>query len=527
MVSINPLNWFKGKVVSSTNLTNPFAYSDNSSFPSLKNSFFNGDKFFDGFGATNVQITDYWTLRARSEQLFNENIYARGLIRRLVTNVVHTGLSPAPCPLGNILGLGEEYINEWSELVSQRFALWANNPLLCDNREINTFSELQIAAYQEALVSGDVLVIVRQSPVTHLPKIDLISGGMIRTPFGSKINLRKGNRIIHGVEIDSRGRHVAYWVDNEEIGSKRIPAYGEKSGRRIAWLLYGGDKRLHQVRGQPILSLALQSLKEIDRYRDSAQRKAVVNSIIAMFVTKSEDRPSSMGVGLASNQSSTALVQDGSCNSRAFNISSYSPGHCVEVLEQGENIVFSGGDGTDINFGEFEKTILQPIGWCYETPPEILLMSFSSNYSASQAAIQEHKTFLKKMWRLLSYGFCNHIYNEFLISESLLGKIDMPGFKGSWKGCKNYDIFGAWTQVDWNGTVKPSTDMLKQVKASVSLIEAGLSTHQIEAMNLNGTNYIKNMQTLKRENYLKAEALRPLAEFKEEFGVNEEVNIQD
>jgi hypothetical protein len=52
-----------------------------------------GDKFAGGFGATKVFTPDYWTLRQRSEQLFHENLYARGLIRRLVTNEINTGLT--------------------------------------------------------------------------------------------------------------------------------------------------------------------------------------------------------------------------------------------------------------------------------------------------------------------------------------------------------------------------------------------------------------------------------------------------
>lgn len=49
---------------------------------------FNGEKFPGGFGITNIFTTDYWTLRVRSEQLFKDNLYAKGLIRRLITNEI-------------------------------------------------------------------------------------------------------------------------------------------------------------------------------------------------------------------------------------------------------------------------------------------------------------------------------------------------------------------------------------------------------------------------------------------------------
>jgi hypothetical protein len=49
-------------------------------------SFDDGSKFAGGFGVTELLLADYWTLRQRSSQLFEQNLYARGLIRRLVTN---------------------------------------------------------------------------------------------------------------------------------------------------------------------------------------------------------------------------------------------------------------------------------------------------------------------------------------------------------------------------------------------------------------------------------------------------------
>ena len=68
-------------------------------------SAFNGEKFFGGLGSDEIQIVDYWVLRRRSAQLFNENLYARGLIRRLVTNEINKGLRPIVEPAEKILGL--------------------------------------------------------------------------------------------------------------------------------------------------------------------------------------------------------------------------------------------------------------------------------------------------------------------------------------------------------------------------------------------------------------------------------------
>ena len=528
MVSLNPLNWFKkdhaGDPVAVDNL-DPFAYSGQTAFSPWENSIFDGGKFAGGFGPTQIQATDYWTLRARSSQLFNENLYARGIIRRLVTNEINTGLTPEACPDEEIIGVQEDSLNEWSETVENRFAIWGKNPELCDWKHRSTFGSIQRAARAEALISGDVLVVVRQSQRTRLPMVQLVSGDQVQTPLSGDYNLRKGHEIRHGVEFDAVGRVAAHWIKQTDGTCKRIPAFGEKSGRRISWLVYGTDKRLDDVRGQPILSIVLQSLKEVDRYRDSAQRKAVINSILALFIKKTEDKPGTLPMTGGAVRKDSATVTDSDGGKRQFNIASQIPGLVMEELQTGEEPVLKGGEGTDVNFGTFEEAIIQAVAWANEIPPEILKLAFSNNYAASQAAINEFKIYLNKVWSDWGETFCTPIYVEWLLSETLIQKVAAPGLLESWRNPQEYDIFGAWIYTEWYGSIKPSTDMLKQAKGSKMLIEEGWSTNARESRITTGTKFSKNIKRLKRENELKVEAARPMAEFRAEFGDDEADNI--
>jgi capsid protein len=245
------------------------------SSPVIRFTDWNGEKFPGGYGATDLILPDYWTLRARSAELYRKNLYARGVIRRLITNELNTGLHLEATPEEALLGVAEDSLADWSENVENRFAIWGKDPFVCDFAEARTFGALQAAARLEAFVCGDVLVVLRQDPRTGLPRVQLISGSSVQTPLGAKPP--PGSQIVHGVEIDSLGRQVAYWITQKDGTAKRLPAFGEKSGRRLAWLVYGCDKRLDEVRGEPLLAIVLQSLKEIDRYRDSTQRKATIN----------------------------------------------------------------------------------------------------------------------------------------------------------------------------------------------------------------------------------------------------------
>jgi len=496
----------------------PAAYAGQTYSSPWENSIFDGGKFAGGFGETQIQDVDYWTLRARSAQLFNENMYARGIIRRLVTNEINTGLTPEACPDEDIIGVAEDSLNEWTEAVENRFGIWGKQPNLCDWKKRSTFGAIQRDARAEALICGDVLVVIRQSQQTGLPMVQLVSGSKVRTPIGDNGSLRKGHKIRHGVEMDALGRVVAHWVNQDAGGSKRLPANGGKSGRKISWLVYGTDKRLDDIRGQPLLSIVLQSLKEIDRYRDATTRKAVINSIMAMFIKKSEDKMGTLPVTGGAVRRDQAVVTENDGTTRTFNAASHIPGVIMEELQTGEEPVLLGGQGTDVNFGTFEEAIIQGVAWTLEIPPEVLRLSFSNNYSASQAAINEFKIAINRTWGDFGETFCTPIYVDWLISETLLQKIAAPGLLQAWRTPNEYDIFGAWTATDWYGSIKPSTDMLKQAKGSKILTEEGWSTNAREARITTGTKFSKNIKKLKRENELKVEAARPIAEFKKEFG---------
>lgn len=500
---------------------NPVAYAGQTSPSPWENSLYDGSKFFGGFGDTQIYDVDYWTLRKRSAQLFKENLYARGLIRRFITNEINTGLTPECCPDEQIIGVEEDSLNDWTEIVENRHSIWAKNPKLCDFKQQNTFGALQRIAKTEAYIEGDILVVLRQSPRYKLPQVQLISGSLIQTPLAaSNAKLRPGHEIKHGVELNALGRMVAFHVRQKDGDYKRIPAYGEKSGRKLAWLVYGTDKRMDDVRGEPLLSIILQSLKEIDRYRDSAQRKAVVNSILAMYIKKTENKMSSLPVTGSAVRKDAGTVTDGDGGTRTYNLANHIPGVVYEELQQGEEPVGFSSQGTDVNFPVFEEAVINAVAWANETPPEILRLAFSNNYSASQAAINEYKIFLNMRWAQWGEEFCTPVHCDWLLSEVLLQKIDAPGLLEAWRTPSDYDVYGAWTAVDWYGSIKPSTDMFKQMKGSKMLLEEGLSTHAREARVTTGTKYTKNIKRLKRENELKVEAMRPLAEFKAEFGMD-------
>lgn len=473
--------------------------------PAVRDTIWTGDKFPGGYGATDLSTTDYWTLRKRSAQLFKQVPYARGLIRRMITNEINTGLHLECLPQEKILGRAEDSLADWAEDVELRFALWGADPWLCDHAEQSTFGALQAQVRLEALIDGDVLVVNRQYQPTGLPRIQLVSGGAVRTPYG-RVNLRAGHKICHGVELDAQRRQVAYWVLQDDNTFKRLPAYGEKSGRRLAWLVYGTDKRLDDVRGEPLLSLVMQSIREIDRYRDSIQRKALILSMLAAFIKKGEDKPGTMPITGGAVRRSIETTTDTAGRRRQFRNAEMMPGLFIEELQQGEEPVAFQSNGTYEKFGEFEAAILQAIAWAFGMPPEILTLSFRNNYSASQAAINEYKMLLNMIRSWFGANFCTPIYQEWLIASALSRKIEAPELLESWRDSAAYDVYGAWTACDWNGQIKPAVDLSKLVAGYAQMVAEGAITRDRMARELTGMKFSQVIKQLKRENALLADA---------------------
>jgi lambda family phage portal protein len=480
----------------------------------LQQKVWDGEKFPGGYGATNLLAEDYWTLRARSVELFETNLYARGLIRRLITNEINTGLHLECEPSEKVLGKEEDDLADWAEDVENRFELWGNSAELCDHSELLTFWGLQRAARMEALISGDVLVVMRQDARTGLPRMQLLSGACVQTPFDVKPQGK--NKIKHGVELDTLGRQVAYWTYQEDADGnrtpKRIPAVGEKSGRRLAWLVYGTEHRLDDVRGKPLLALILQALKELDRYKDAVLRKAVINSILAMFISKEVAAPGTrpMAAGAVLAEGYTDTSNGGS--PRVYNFAGHTPGLVLDELQVGEKPHAFQSNIASERFGEFEKAVLSTIAWANEIPPESFVLSFDSNYSASQAATNEFKMYLNKVRTEFGFAFCQPIYVEWLLSQLLSDRIEADGLIDAWGDWKKYDIFGAWTQADWSGAIKPAIDQAKLVRAAAEAIDAGLTTRARMAREIFGMKASRVLQRLVRENAALALARKPLLE---------------
>ena len=476
---------------------------------------FDGEKFPGGFGATRQYVfTDYWTLRERSSQLFKENPYCKGLIRRLVRNEINTGLNLEASPIADVLNIPEEEAQSWGDEQEINFKLYSDDPAVVDHRKQWTLGDIGAEVRKTSLIAGDILIVWRINRKTGLPAIELIDGQHVQTPLTKKP--REGNRIIHGVEIDPNGRHVAYWVTVDKAGqqefifeSKRIPVFSEKGNRRIAKMIYGtDDRKLDEVRGIPILAAVLYMMKELDRYRDSEQRAATVNSLLPLFIQKSKTiGPGTQPMGQGAIREDIVQVTQTDGTQRKYNFSQMLPGTVMDELAEGEEPVSFNTQRPNVNYTKFEETILNVLAWTNEIPPEIMRQIFQNNFSASRQADTEFRLYLK--WRVWKFGndFYNEVYKEFIIQSVLLGQIQASGLLEAWRDPAKYKELGAWLFSEWSGVSRPSVDIKKDVEAHDLLDQKEWITNDMAARKFAGISYDTVLKKRKREQEMRKRIL--------------------
>ena len=510
------MGWFKNlfaKAAPEDNLTRIAMNALGNENPHTHFGTWTGETMDGGYGTTQITTDDYWTLRERSVELWKTNLYARGIIRRFVTNVISSGLKLEAIPEALILGIPRDNLEDWSEETETRFELWADQAILCDFYGKHSFDELQQIAYAESLISGDVLIRLRIGKRSSLPMIEIVTGGLVQTPpFHTE--LKKGHRIDEGVEYDARNIEVAFYiVQANGTTYDRIEKYGKKSNRLQAWLMHGTDNRFGDSRGQPFLAVLLQSIKELMRYKDSAQRKAIINSFVTMFIKKEQQLMSTKPMSGGATRNDSSVVTDSNGDKRKFNIANMGAGIVMEELQVGETPVAFGHDGTDINFPLFEKTMLDAWAWCLEAPPTVMKMSFTANYSASQAEINEFNMYLEKRRGLFGKQFTGHVYADWLWHSVNLGVIEARGFvKASLNIFKEHDVYGSWIKATWLGAMKPSSDQVKLVKSLETAVDRMWMTNDRAARVYNGSKFSRNVARAKRENEKIVEAKQPIVD---------------
>lgn len=444
-----------------------------------------------------------YTLRQRSRSLMMSAPIAASAIKTNRTNIVGVGLKARPTVDREVLGISESEAKAWNKKAQREFELWAKSKH-CDSTKINNFYEMQQIACISWLMNGDAVALIQYSDAeaAFMPyglRIHLIESDKVCNPYssGNYVNLQQidentHNRIFNGVEIDSNGAVVAYHIcstyPNSSLQAEkkwiRVKAFGEKTGFPNVLMIFESE-RAEQYRGVPYLATVIESLKQLTRYSEAEIMAAVINGFFTVFVTTEKSTSEVPFTGFGADDGDAGQHSDGSNYGMG-------PG-LINILAPGEDVKMADPSHPNSNFDSFITAYSKYIGAALEIPYELLLKQFGASYSASKAALEEaRKAFqMKRVW--LVNDFCQPVYEMWLVEAIAKGRINAPGF------FLDPAIREAWCRCAWNGPSQGMLDPLKEVNAAAKRVGLGISTREIETMEMNGGSFEDNAEQLKRE----------------------------
>lgn len=451
------------------------------------------------------------TLRQRSRDLYMGVPLATGAIKTCRTNVVGGGLRLKSQIDYETIGITAEDARNLEQQIEKEFALWADSTG-CDIERLDNFYELQQLAFINWLISGDAIALLPTTKRKAMPydlRIQLIEADRLSTPD----DRRQDTSIIDGVEVNKDGETVAYHILNTHPLSKdyktkkewvRVEAYGETTGRRNVLHLMNRE-RIGQKRGVPFLAPVIEALKQLGRYTDAELVAAVVSGMFTVFIEKqsySEEAPFG-----------EVIPELEQVDRYDMNSIELGPGAIVD-LNEGEKANVVNPGRPNAAFDGFVISICRQIGAALEIPYELLVKNFNASYSASRGALLEAWKMFRMYREWLANDFCQPIYEEWLAEAVAKGRIKAEGFL--------YDplIRKAYTGAEWNGPAQGLLNPVQEVNAAQKRVENGFSTRSKEAKEMNGTDYYRNIDQLKREEDLMQEVQK--VRQKEEIETNGE-----
>lgn len=444
-------------------------------------------------------------MRADSRDLYMTTPLATGALRRLRTNAIGFGLRLQSRVDRELLGLSNKEADVWERRTEREFLTWGNSQE-CDAARTLAFPQLTGLAFLSTTLSGDCFTLLpripRQGQLYDL-RVQIIEGDYCSNPMTQFDT----NRVSGGIEVDEYNAPVAYHFRRAELDSipgayqtglnhwQRIPAYGERTGRRQVFHLFDKE-RPGQRRGIPLLAPVVEELKQLTRLSKAEIQAAIINSYFTVFVKSQAPIAQGLANGFIPPNGMTpggpGVSMLNPSDARDDVLYEMGSGNVVEMSE-GEDITLADPRRPNANFEPFFLAIVKQIGSALQIPFEQLMLHFNASYSASRAALQEAWKFYRERRIWAATYFCQPIYKEWLVEAIVKGRIVAPGF------FSDPVIQEAWCGSAWSGPGQGQLDPLKETKASILRVKNRLGTYEDEFVSIAGGDWSGAMNRLSRE----------------------------
>lgn len=403
-------------------------------------------------------------LRQRARDLVENNPLAKSGVEAYIANVIECGILPKPR-----LSEGERLaqVMAWNRWGGE----YGDNE--ADSTGQQHIYELMTLWLTEILVGGGCLVnyVVlprAESRTRFLPlTLELIPEERFADDKDDYVlfhNRRKGNnRIVRGVEIDSRGRPVNFWVrpdhPNEPAGILD-PISISAADAHYSFF----RRRVGQYRGYTLLSAAIMWLWKLGYYTDNELMASAIRSCFAAVIQMNKDDwPDYDGIA-DGNQSLTDL--NGNVLERL------QPGIVARMTAPGT--IQTVGPNVPTNEASawlmfIERCISIAINLSYE---EVARDFSQGNFSSTRASANSDRKRFRPMQKFVVNHFCQPTWRRFAQWASWRGIDGFPTLDAFLADLHN------WINVKWRTPGWVSVNPWDDVRAAAMEIEHGMGTRE-------------------------------------------------
>ncbi len=224
-------------------------------------------------------------LRERSIDGYKNNSTVFKAIRTIQNNVIGTGIMPTPVAAPGDRKLSKTEIDK----VKSAWEWFVKN---CDFDGFFQFYGLQSMSMRNIAMQGEIFVVRQRDASGIVPfKLQVLSPVMCdHTKSGILLSKdRPDNYVVQGVEFDSRGRKVGYWMHeynpNNEYVMKVAPKF--VSVNDVIQVFY--KEYPEQVRGIPFGTAAMLNMRDLSDYEDAQLMLQKVAACHVAFTTQPKD----------------------------------------------------------------------------------------------------------------------------------------------------------------------------------------------------------------------------------------------
>lgn len=337
--------------------------------------------------------------------------------------------------------------------VEEAWAEWSED---CDLAGEITFPEFEALARRQQVEAGEALAVMPIDPAApgvplrlQMYEPDFLSGWGAR-PAGDV-------DIIQGLEVDRRtGRVLAYWFENplKPLESKRI--------ERADVVHYFQRLRPGQLRGVTPLAPAVLVAMDLGEYVGAEIEGAMLAARV--FAVAESANPSQFAQARALGQ---ATDSEGKVKTRVREIGR----HITEIIRPGEKYSLTAPNRPGAQFEPTANFLTRLIAVAADLSFELVSgnyngLSFSNQKGVRSdlimLALPAQQTMIRR-WHM-------PIFRRWMDAAHLAGRLNLPNY---WQLRRMY-----WRQVRWGLPRIASTDVLRETKAMMDQIKAGLISPQ-------------------------------------------------